>query len=224
MFTPWGESDYQERLAPGVFSVGTPSHGGILVRGLAASHLSEAAKRRVSRVWRGKVPTYWFEEDCDWAVAVYDLRLESDKREQQRSCLVSWHPTYLLERGETLTPDEEQTIRAHFSSYRETPGLTERERRSLEGCTTPAMIARLERIIAGVPDGKGTVMRTTLAGGNIFSSIADAQRLLREAGRADLIPPLWDRVQAGHSYDAALGAIIAVLAEAGIAVVGARSD
>ena len=58
MSTPWGRAQHIKRIAKGIFSVSTPSHGGI----------------KLSRERNGKVPDYmrepggWYEEDCDWCI------------------------------------------------------------------------------------------------------------------------------------------------------------
>jgi hypothetical protein len=54
-FTPWGRADFAEVLAPGIVTVGTPSHGGI--------HLDPEQNARVHPVWRAT--DGWYEEDCE---------------------------------------------------------------------------------------------------------------------------------------------------------------
>lgn len=46
MMTIWGLADHQMKLAEGVYSVSTPSHGGVIVSVLVADkYLSEAAEK-----------------------------------------------------------------------------------------------------------------------------------------------------------------------------------
>jgi len=63
--TPWGYADYEEVIAPGITSYGTPSHGGI--------HLSLSRYRQLTPELR-RFKTFaggrWYEEDCDWSIVV----------------------------------------------------------------------------------------------------------------------------------------------------------
>ncbi len=61
MFTPWGESDSQQTLAPGIVSYSTPSHGGIRLSPERQSQLPDGIDNFVHDL-------RWWEEDCDWAV------------------------------------------------------------------------------------------------------------------------------------------------------------
>lgn len=60
MRTPWGSAQTAEIVAPGIGAVSTAGHGGI----------------KLSRERNALVPDYmrqdggWYEEDCDWALAV----------------------------------------------------------------------------------------------------------------------------------------------------------
>ncbi|WP_427019379.1 DUF7007 domain-containing protein (plasmid) [Pseudarthrobacter sp. P1] len=58
--TPWGAADGVEPRAAGIDSVFTPGHGGL--------KLSAARNREVAPAWRR--PGAWYEEDCDFAIAV----------------------------------------------------------------------------------------------------------------------------------------------------------
>ena len=64
MHTPWGPSQSQETLAPGLVRVDTAGHGGY--------HVSEKRWQEIEtmfpafRSWTGR---HWLEEDCDWALA-----------------------------------------------------------------------------------------------------------------------------------------------------------
>lgn len=71
MSTPWGTSQTVRTIMPGVVSVTTASHGGIGISltSEAGSNLTPAA-RAVALNERGY---YWYEEDCLWSVAAWDL-------------------------------------------------------------------------------------------------------------------------------------------------------
>jgi len=60
-YTIWGQSDSQVKLAEGIISYSTPSHGGI--------HLSP---ERIAQLPPGldnfNHDLAWWEEDCDWTV------------------------------------------------------------------------------------------------------------------------------------------------------------
>ena len=61
MYTPWGCSDSQEKLAEGIISYSTPSHGGIML-----------SEERIAQLPHG-IDNFthdlrWWEEDCDWVV------------------------------------------------------------------------------------------------------------------------------------------------------------
>jgi hypothetical protein len=57
--TPWGTADLTEQIAPGIWQVSTPGHGGIWV----APELRGRLVKQETPYSRGG----WFEEDCDWA-------------------------------------------------------------------------------------------------------------------------------------------------------------
>jgi hypothetical protein len=62
-FTPWGQADGQEELAPGIISYSTASHGGIWL---------SAERRKALNYDKNWLKTAeWWEEDCDWAVPYY---------------------------------------------------------------------------------------------------------------------------------------------------------
>lgn len=113
MNSPWGHVDHQERLAEGVLWVSTPSHGGVRIDTEVVA-LSEAAKKR--GMWHYETaPRYlWFEEDCQYAIAIFELpqtwpklfrEMDEDARAHLLKTLSSWEADYLLERG--IEPDPE---------------------------------------------------------------------------------------------------------------------
>lgn len=67
--SPWGEIDSYEELYPGIYLVGTPSHGGIQVEREGAILLSPAARK--CGFWEGG--SLWFEEDCCEPVVLREL-------------------------------------------------------------------------------------------------------------------------------------------------------
>lgn len=60
--TPWGPADEVVSIAPGIMTVYTPSHGGIL---LDAAHVKRIPKE-IGIPYSG-TRSAW-EEDCDWSV------------------------------------------------------------------------------------------------------------------------------------------------------------
>jgi hypothetical protein len=61
MFTPWGMSDSQTKIADGIIEVSTPSHGGIWLSEERKAQLPAGIKNFTNDL------TFW-EEDCDWVV------------------------------------------------------------------------------------------------------------------------------------------------------------
>jgi hypothetical protein len=57
-YCPWGQIDHRAELAPGVWTVSTPSHGGI--------HVSDERRTAMPAI-ETFAGGNWFEEDCDWA-------------------------------------------------------------------------------------------------------------------------------------------------------------
>ena len=116
MYTPWGASQYVARYAVGFVSVGTSGHGGIMVtKKFADDHLSEEAKKRGIE----NSNYYCYEEDCDWAIPVFELPQYwgkvfegmpiSNPREHLLKTLSYWNADYLEERG--IEPEPEAYAR-----------------------------------------------------------------------------------------------------------------
>lgn len=91
--TPWGPAQESHRMAPGVISYSTARHGGI--------HLSPSVNELVPDYMR--LPSGWYEEDCDWAIPVIalagKLELNFDHHLEPNSAyfhayqtLKNWHP------------------------------------------------------------------------------------------------------------------------------------
>ncbi len=62
--TPWGYADQYSNLGQGMFSVSTPSHGGIFVPEEYLHCISPEGRADAAR-WSGS--EQWYEEDCCWA-------------------------------------------------------------------------------------------------------------------------------------------------------------
>lgn len=93
--TTWGEVQHQEKLAPGVWSVCTAGHGGIIVATeVAHKHISENAKKCIPEPECG---FYNFEEDCDWAIFAKENQsiVPEDWLQYIDGALQRWHPEYL---------------------------------------------------------------------------------------------------------------------------------
>jgi hypothetical protein len=72
--SPWGVIDWARELAPGVWTVTTPGHGGIWLSPERVAGMPEAVRavatfveRSVGRV-SGSASGRWYEEDCDAAL------------------------------------------------------------------------------------------------------------------------------------------------------------
>lgn len=71
MQTPWGRSDHQEMVVPGVTAVSTPSHGGFKLSPAREADLDARLREHgltAERARMGYEPG-WYEEDCS-ALAV----------------------------------------------------------------------------------------------------------------------------------------------------------
>ena len=91
--TPWGKRDGLHEIAEGIAFVATPSHGGVVIH--ESIPLSPAAKRRAVHGGRW----YFFEEDCDWAVATHEIAALQAGKVDYMATLVAWNPDYLMEMG-----------------------------------------------------------------------------------------------------------------------------
>lgn len=70
LYSPWGEIQHREVLAPHVFSVSTASHGGIMVNSRAAKTVFSKEALKCAFQEGG---FYCFEEDCAASVAIREL-------------------------------------------------------------------------------------------------------------------------------------------------------
>ena len=66
--TPWGHSDHHEKLADGIISYSTPSHGGIW--------LSKERQDQLPDLDNWLHNKEWWEEDSDWVVPYILFRVD----------------------------------------------------------------------------------------------------------------------------------------------------
>jgi len=97
MPTPWGVSQTKKELAPGVYSVTTAGHGGILIGKKRAKELLSEQAIKIGMAW-GNFLAY--EEDCDVSAVFYEhpeyctwMSVEVIKRYAERS-LQQCYPEY----------------------------------------------------------------------------------------------------------------------------------
>lgn len=62
--TPWGPADSVRKVAPGIYEIGTPSHGGYYVDDERYAKMPDKFKRC------SFTNNQFFEEDCSWAGVV----------------------------------------------------------------------------------------------------------------------------------------------------------
>lgn len=105
MNTPWGKADHVESPVRGVHFVSTPSHGGIMVsKELAERVLSD--KARSLNVYGGIYNGYYcFEEDCEWALVLYEHPEWEAEEELQKTTV------------EETKKNAEETIRYYYPTY-----------------------------------------------------------------------------------------------------------
>ena len=115
--SPWGAVQHQHSYCRGVTGVSTASHGGIAVAdGFAHKNLSEAARSRAGFHYSGY---YWYEEDCDWAIPIFELphlweeafrwmpnpNNAEEHRKYLHKSLSRWNADYLIASGIEPDPD-----------------------------------------------------------------------------------------------------------------------
>ena len=147
--SPWGAVQQANQIAPGIWSVTTASHGGLL--------LSEARSAAMPDALR--LPGDAYEEDCDWSL-VY-LAFESELALQKTSTAGflqlakdtarCWHPDrYAAHTGECVEPNRSSVLRTR-EAYRAAIG---------EFCTTTAWGDWAD----WVPEGKvGVIARKVIS-------------------------------------------------------------
>lgn len=83
--SPWGRPDQARQLAPGIWSLSTPSHGGI--------HLSSERNAAVPPAIRAE--NAFYEEDCSWSyvAAVHPDAFSTAQLSLAMRTLLSQRPT-----------------------------------------------------------------------------------------------------------------------------------
>jgi len=108
--TPWGQSQYSEKIARGIMNYGTCSHGGV--------HVSPTKNVLIPEYMRNA--DGWYEEDCEWAkVAVvfaeeYSVARGGNINEIAEVTLRHWFPDAYekffgkkVVKGESVVRDKE---------------------------------------------------------------------------------------------------------------------
>lgn len=129
MDTPWGVANFRYNITRGFSKVSTPSHGGIaLTSKFALNNLSYAAIRRAA-IYKGYV---FFEEDCDWAIPLYELNKYWDiyfkeskelntnekRKEYIQNTLAFANPDYLIEIAESAGAEPAALLKDYmFNNY-----------------------------------------------------------------------------------------------------------
>jgi hypothetical protein len=112
-YSPWGSIQHRKTIQDGIVVVDTAGHGGIMIRkDVAEQYLSKQARKKGVRYH----DYFTYEEDCDYAIPVYELRhlwnkFYKDKTEDEielslMKSLSLWNPDYLIAIG--VKPLDEQ--------------------------------------------------------------------------------------------------------------------
>jgi hypothetical protein len=104
IWTPWGLSDSNTALAPGIGSYSTPSHGGI--------HLDDEHNRKMPEAMRNV--DGWYEEDCEWAKVafVFPYAFKPEHVQAAIHTIKNWLPhEYEKVTGIKLKPEESMKLR-----------------------------------------------------------------------------------------------------------------
>ena len=75
MHTPWGLSQQQKKIADGITSYSTASHGGYHVSAERLAEMPECIRDFTTYAGAG-----WYEEDCDWCLVVLSFPSLFDAR------------------------------------------------------------------------------------------------------------------------------------------------
>lgn len=114
--TPWGESQDVVKIAPGVNVYSTAGHGGMSVSAGLLKYLTKFTVKQAIRYGSG----YWFEEDVDIILPIYELSLNMpgfrqkimEKMKYSDESMVAeikrWFPNYKFE---TTSDDKEKYIK-----------------------------------------------------------------------------------------------------------------
>lgn len=97
--SPWGKIQDARELVPGAWVVHTAGHGGFKLDRKLNARVPESVRR----------PGGWYEEDCEWSLAVVALADVFDEKwvEQARKTAKSWYPDeYTRLTGEPVAVEE----------------------------------------------------------------------------------------------------------------------
>lgn len=106
----WGAIQQADQIAPGIWSVMTASHGGIMLSDQRQAAMPEALK----------IDSGSYEEDCDWSLAVlaFESELTSAKTcsasflQLARDTARCWHPDrYAAHTGEEVPTNDSPVLR-----------------------------------------------------------------------------------------------------------------
>jgi hypothetical protein len=101
--SPWGTIQDAKELIPGVWTIHTAGHGGVKLDRKLNARVPEFIRR----------PGGWYEEDCEWSLAVVSLAalFEAGLVDQARKTAKSWYPDeYTRLTGENVTADESHIV------------------------------------------------------------------------------------------------------------------
>lgn len=121
--TIWGRVQHREKLANGVYSVETASHGGVVVHHLVADkYISDKAKAILGErdgAW------YSFEEDCDVYLFSYEnmgmLALPQGwTKADVEDGVKRWHPEYFTMTAQQIRDEREARHKAEREAYERT--------------------------------------------------------------------------------------------------------
>jgi hypothetical protein len=102
--SPWGTPQTCDLIAPGIWFVSTPSHGGYKLDPVRNAKVPEAARRRGG----------WYEEDCEWVIValVFPEVFSAVARMRALPIAKNWMPDeYTVITGKTVTTEESQKLR-----------------------------------------------------------------------------------------------------------------
>lgn len=89
--TPWGAPDSVTMIAPGIWSVSTPSHGGIYLEREALARIPKAHQDYAAQ-WSHGMGAAWFEEDCAVAcvIVAYPEHFTPSNVESAKATVAHW--------------------------------------------------------------------------------------------------------------------------------------
>jgi hypothetical protein len=106
-YSPWGKMQTCRRIIPGVYTVTTPGHGGLLVH-------ESVYKKLTPYTQSAGIPSdeyYGYEEDCDYALIAFELKLEQFNISDTLYSLCNWHTKYVSQPEIKMLLSPEQLTR-----------------------------------------------------------------------------------------------------------------